>query len=270
MSHPPSLRVQEQVIEEFGVSRKYVILLVILGVLLAIGGVILSRQDDPLIDAIALGAGPLAPLIFLAVELAIGGAGVFLLLRAFYLVVSYHYFLTNERVMETVGFLAQRTVSADYKAITDLVVRQDFINRLILNTGTLTANTPGGPGEEITLLNIDNPQARREQLRGLAQAAASGERIDQRYLAKLKVQTGMARDTTTAYEQLEHSAVNPVPGEVAMAATPVQPPRATPVAAPASVRPGDVDVEDFNGDGRIDESERLRAAQKKMPAPGNE
>ncbi|MBI4032601.1 PH domain-containing protein [Candidatus Berkelbacteria bacterium] len=276
MAQPPSLRVQEQVIEEFGVSRKYVVLLVILGVLLVIGGVVLSMRDDPLIDAIALGAGPLAPLIFLLVELTLAGAGLFLLIRAFYLVVAYHYFLTNERVIETVGFLAQRTVSADYRAITDLVVRQDFINRLILNTGTLTANTPGGPGEEIVLLNIDNPQARREQLRSLAQAAMGGQRIDQEYLAQLKVQTGMAPDVMTAYQDLAHSAVNPIPGERRRpvpqeSPAPAPQPRSSGISRAANPAiPGDQDAEDFNGDGTIDESERLRSAQKKMPMPGKE
>lgn len=261
MAQPPSLRIQEQVIEEFGVSRKYTILLIIFGLALMVLGVVSAFIDDPLVDAVSVSAGPLGPLIFWVVEGVFVVAGLSLVIRAIYLVLAYHYFLTNERIIQSLGFLAQNSVSADYRAITDLTVRQDFINRLILNTGTLTANTPGGPGEEVVLLNIDNPQARREQLRQLADAAMHGARIDRHYLAQLKTETGMAEDVASAEHELERDEGIAVPGVVSprVGSAPDEPSIPNAPAVSSAENP-----EDFNQDGRIDESERLRAAQKKV------
>ncbi|MGI6103283.1 MAG: PH domain-containing protein [Patescibacteria group bacterium] len=270
MTQPPALRISEQVIEAFGVSAKYTIILIALGSLVLAGAVALTVLDDPILDAIVVGAGPLGPLVFLVIEVALGCLGVYLILRGIYLRLAYHFFLTNERVIEVIGFLAQRSVTAEYKMITDIIVRQDAISRLALNTGTLAINTPGGPGEEFVLMNIDNPTARREQLRRLSEAVQEGRAIDSRFLAALKYETGMARTTEEALEDIERSVGHGVGASTRAKESDdtALPQVSTSVSASASAasqapRVQEGDVVDLHGDG-IDESDRLRAAQKRI------
>jgi hypothetical protein len=254
MHIPASLRPQEEVIDEFGVSIKYTILLVIIGVVI-IGLDIFVRFG--LVEAtnkIATQFGLLGPLFIDGIALVVSLIGFYLIGLGIFFRLAYHYFLTNERVIESTGFLSQQTVSAEYKHLTDLIVRQDPISHLILNTGTLAINTAGGPKEEIVLINIDNPTARREQVRGLAAATQNGKKVTRELLRQLKQQTGMSSDQSQP--QVVSNSIMP-------AALPevVLPEAISEAAQPATTQ--NEEIEDLKGDG-IDDSDRLRAAQKKL------
>lgn len=272
------LRADEEVIEEFGVSNKYTYLLLGIGLVILGIGILSLLYNDPIIDFIAAGAGPLAPAVFVfisialfVVSFAVGGIGIYLRL-------AYRFYLTNQRILERVGLLGQQTISADYPEITEVIVRQDIFNRLLLNTGTLAVNTPGSAGVEFNLVNVDNPAARREILRHLVRAANQGVEIDRRFIAEVKAQTGMSASVEAALAELEKSTGDvsepdilnePEPRKQQI--SPVADPAPTIPDAPAApetkptpfITTSADEVEDLHGDG-IDESDRLRAAQKHL------
>ncbi|MBI4022556.1 PH domain-containing protein [Candidatus Berkelbacteria bacterium] len=265
---PDHLRTNETVIEAFGISRKYTVLLILIGVLFLTLAVVGVGQRGAVLALLAAFGVALASLLATVVPLVLGLLGLYLVLLGIYFQLAYHYYFTDQRVMQAIGLFSMSSVSSEYKMITDLTVRQDVINRLILNTGTLGVNTAGGPTEEIQLTNIDDPSARRAQLRQLASAAQNGYAIDDRYLAKLKVETGMARNEAEALATL-HRSVGESPSEhqdhsSPPPESPVGPtsPRPAPPSPVVPVSTAD-EVEDLHGDG-IDESDRIRAAQKKL------
>lgn len=264
MNQPPALRVREQVIEAFGVSVKYTIALAIIGAAIIGVGVYFLFFGASFIATITQGAGPLAPFIVRTFATLIILIGFYTVLRGVYLRLAYHFFLTSERVIEVTGFMAQNSVSAEYRMITDISVRQDATERLLLNTGTLAINTPGGPGEEFILVEIDSPIARREQLRRLAEAVQAGKAVDADFLAELKYETGMARSREAAFAEIAKS-IGGSPLQEEMTESVHRITKNGNLDIPVSQPPiNSNDLEDLHGDG-VDESDRLRAAQKQLP-----
>lgn len=96
----------------------------------------------------------------------IGGS---LILHVIYLKAARHYLLTNERVIETIGLLSQRTVTAEYSQITDMRVTQDPFERLVLGTGYVGVNTAGGEREEIKLDRVAAPYQLCHKIRELCE-----------------------------------------------------------------------------------------------------
>lgn len=287
------LRATEEVIEEFGVSDKYTYLLLSVGiVLLLAAGVAFANQVA--IARLFGGAGALAPLFGSAIWVALGGLGLYVVGVAVYLQLAYKYFLTNQRVIETVGFLAQRTSSSEYGQINDIVVRQDLINRLVLDTGTIGISTPGTAVEEYQLINVDHPVARRELIRSLIRATIQGRVVDKFYLAHLKAECGLAPSEQAALDALDTS-VGKDPTHQAMieanqaafaqhqAEFHARKVNESAITLPAQEAPSrtaapslpsvpsdqadrsstDDQIEDLLGDG-IDDSDRLRAAQRTL------
>jgi hypothetical protein len=255
MHIPASLRPQEEVIEEFGVSVKYTILLVIIGVIIVGFDLFVRFALVEMLSRIVVQLGIFGSLFTNGVMIVVALVGLYLIGLGLFFRVAYRYFFTNERVIESVGFFSQQTVSAEYKHMTDLIVRQDPISHLILNTGTLAINTAGGPKEEIVLTNIDNPTARREQVRGLAAATLNGKKITRELLRQLKRQTGMLSEDPQP-QAVENNGITPA----------VLPEDVLSVAIPESLKltiNTDEGIEDLRGDG-IDDSDRLRAKQKKL------
>ncbi len=244
MSTPASLRPTEEVIEEFGLSPKFSYLLGAAGaVVFAV--VLWFRVIHPgPASALAAALGPAGPMLLTAATLLVLLTGLYLVGLAVFFRFAYRYYLTTERVIQSDGVFSQHIVSAEYKAISDITVRQDAISHLFLGTGTLAINTVGGVPEDVVLMNIDNPVARREQLRGLAAAAHGGRRVTRSLLNELERQTGMEPAGT---------ALSPVAGQ------PLPPVPPTPPAASV-----DEDIDDLHDDG-IDDSDRLRAAQRQLP-----
>lgn len=270
MHQPDHLRADEDVIEEFSVSAKYTILLVIIGVLALLLAGAAMIYAVPLIRAI--GGAPLGPLVVILLQVALIIGGLYAIGLGIYLQIGYDFFLSNQRVIESVGFLSRRELSTEYRQINDLIVRQDFINKLILNTGTLAITTPGTAGEEFKLLNIDNPIGRRDLLRRLIRAGLDGHKIDRYTVAHAKVAVGMAASEEEALKSLNSISPNASEELKAVAEheeqfhTETETPSSVP-ATPPSGSTSDVpvveEIEDLHGDG-IDASDRLRAAQKQL------
>ncbi len=287
MQQPDTLRADEDVIEEFSVSRKYTIVLAVIGTAIILFGIVAILNRESLLDAVVGGMGTLGPLLVLLVGLAAIGLGLYLIVLGIYFQIGHDFFLTSQRVVESVGFLSRRELSTEYRQINDLIVRQDFINKLILGTGTLAITTPGTAGEEFKLLNIDNPVGRRDLLRQLIRADLNGQESDRYVVAHAEVEGGLASSGEEALQSLngvsadsqeEAKAVvqheqkfhhgEPIQrSEVA----PQQPPTLPPLEVPAKPeRPPSPpaaevtdEVEDLHGDG-IDASDRLRAAQRRL------
>lgn len=246
MSSPSTLRPKEQVIEEFGVSIKYTLLLVGIGAIV-MGIVLFIRffRVDAFMSA-AASLGLLGPFILDAAAVIVGLMGVYLIGLGLFFRVAYHYYLTTERVIASAGFFSQRTVSAEYETVSDLIIRQDAIGHLLLGTGTLGVNTFGGQPEEVELANIDDPTARREQLRGLAEVVQEGRKVTPHLFRDLKRQRGMLASNDDPDVQAVVPSIDPT----------------TPTPMPPMDDDADI-IEDLKGDG-VDDSDRLRAAQKKL------
>lgn len=253
MSKTSALRPREKVIEEFGVSIKYTVLLGIVGgTILAMAFIFRFISVDLYLSA-SQALGILGPLVISTTTIVVGLIGLYLIIFGLFLRVSYHYYLTTERVISSIGFFTQRIVSAEYKTVSDLIIRQDAISHFILGTGTLGVNTFGGQPEEVELANIDNPTARREELRGLAEAVQEGRIVTQNLLRDLKGQKGMLASNDSP--DIESITSNKEPTE-----TPILPLKSEDNLRPLKNKPL---IEDLEGD-IIEESDRLRAAQKKL------
>ena len=251
MAIPLDLRNKEEVIDEFGISLKYSILLVVAG-LVILTAILLIRAFKAVAFAnLSEQLGSLGPLILNGAFVLIVLIGLYLIILGIYFHFAYHYYLTTERVIESSGMFSQRTVSADYKTVSDLIIRQDAIGHLILETGTLGVNTFGGIEEEVELLNIDNPTARREQLRGLSEAVQEGMVANRTLLQRLKQQTGMLASNNMAAPEVDQFTA-PEKKIVDMLEGVTHP------ESPA-IKPATPQVDES-----AEESDRLRAAQQKL------
>jgi hypothetical protein len=259
MNSDLDLRHNEEVIDEFGVSIKYTILLGLIGIFILGGAILFRMLGSQTFNNLAEMLGIFGPLVLYAVLVIIICFGVYLVLLGLFFHFAYRYYLTTERVIESVGLFPQRAVSAEYRAISDMIVRQDFINHMILNTGTLGVNTFGGQPEEVELRNIDNPVARREQLRGLSEAAHEGQAVTKDMLRDLKRQTGMLKHDGVKQNNWfgSNSHQSPESEDVVYSQT-------SPQDTNKQTKIDSV-VEDINED-VIEESDKLRDAQKKLDA----
>jgi uncharacterized membrane protein YdbT with pleckstrin-like domain len=71
---------------------------------------------------------------------------------------------TNKRILIHRGWLSTSMVSVDYSKITDLEVRQSFVERLVYNSGILFVNTAGSTGQEIILSKVGEPYLLKKKL----------------------------------------------------------------------------------------------------------
>lgn len=95
--------------------------------------------------------------------------GIFLILFAlfyfgWYLKVANAYAFTNKRVLVHKGWLSTHLISIDYDKITDITVREPFIDRLITKTGHLVINTAGTGFPELILIHIETPYEVKKKL----------------------------------------------------------------------------------------------------------
>lgn len=158
--HLPSARPEERSIYAFSVSPLYTAAQVVLGIaipfiFLAATGLfvqvgIIDSESTPTSRQVAVVAGSLV--------------GLIPILAAAYLRLARHYFITTERVIAVIGWLAQDTISIDYPAITDLTVSRDVFERFVTQSGNLAIDTAGSPAEEIVLIHIANPIGVRDQI----------------------------------------------------------------------------------------------------------
>ena len=137
----------EELLHTFGIARRYIFLVYVLPALISLGISILLPPFFP----------PSLRLIFAA-------AGCGLLLLAFFLTFFVRYAITNKRVMGRVGVLARGFRGIDFAYITDITIKESWIDLLITRTGSVGINTAGSPGIELTLQHVSRPFKVRRDL----------------------------------------------------------------------------------------------------------
>lgn len=164
--HLESLLKNEKILENFRVSRKALFVRIIVGVILVAGGLFVSLFFR---DKINEEMGVLGDLVFIAILAIPVLAGSQLILKGIWFYLNYQFILTNHRIIEVQGVISKRTISSNFVSITDIIVKQDPVERFIFNTGTIYINTAGSPQAEIILLGIDNPYLYKQKIRDLAE-----------------------------------------------------------------------------------------------------
>ncbi len=93
-------------------------------------------------------------LVFLAVLFHFG----------FYLKVANAYAFTNKRVLIHTGWLSTNTVSIDYQKITDIHIREPFLDRIFTKSGSIIINTAGTTFLEVVLQHVQSPYEIKKKL----------------------------------------------------------------------------------------------------------
>jgi len=126
----------------FSIGTRYCIIGFMFWVALSflIAGLMLS-VDNQLINTL----GPLISILLIIFAIFYYG---------FYLRIANMYAFTDKRVIIHRGWLSTNTISIDYERITDTVVRERFIENLIMGTGDILVNTAGTGEYEVNLVSI--------------------------------------------------------------------------------------------------------------------
>ncbi len=83
--------------------------------------------------------------------------GLIPMLRIMRLRQSHRYLFTNRRVIIKEGIFSLSVTTAPYDKITHIVIRQQFLNRLFYNSGTIVLHTAGPTPVEMDLIHIEDP-----------------------------------------------------------------------------------------------------------------
>lgn len=110
-------------------------------------------------------------LCLLAIK-AISWVGIIVLLLAlfhylFYARAANAYAFTNKHVLIHRGWLSTHTISVDYSKITDVHIREPFVDRIISHTGSLAIITAGTTTDQIVLQHINVPYEVKKKLDAL-------------------------------------------------------------------------------------------------------
>lgn len=136
----------ERLLHAFGVSGSYIA--VFWGLpLLALASVAAAATSI---------SGPIAALLF------IGTLG--LLLPITYLSRFVHYAITDRRVLAREGVLHKHFVTVELRSITDITVRESFLERVLTKTGTIGVNTAGSPQIELFFHHVLRPFRLRQDI----------------------------------------------------------------------------------------------------------
>lgn len=82
----------------------------------------------------------------------------------FYTKVSNVFSFTNKRILIHRGWLNTKIISVDYDKITDVIIIQPFIEKLLFKTGEMKINTAGTGSHEIVLRHISEPYEIKKKL----------------------------------------------------------------------------------------------------------
>lgn len=77
---------------------------------------------------------------------------------------QYSYIVTNQRIIVRKGLVGKRTGEVEIRDIKVINVNQS-VWQAVLGVGTVDFTTASGPLKDILLLNIDNPEVLKEQIR---------------------------------------------------------------------------------------------------------
>lgn len=133
------LKPEENIIEEFTLGRRYILLVQIL---LGFFGLILL----PVFWIFSI-------ILFLL-----------LFFMGWYLRKANAYAFTERRVLIHKGWLSTHLTSIDYDKITDITVAEPFLDRLICKTGHMSINTAGTGFHEVVLKHIEKPYEIKKKL----------------------------------------------------------------------------------------------------------
>lgn len=81
----------------------------------------------------------------------------------FYAKRANHYLFTDKRVLIMRGWLTTNLTSIDYGKITDIHIRQGFMEKLLYKTGTIFIETAGS-ASHLVLRNLENPYGLKMEL----------------------------------------------------------------------------------------------------------
>lgn len=101
--------------------------------------------------------------------LPLSGLGILIFLIAlfyfkYYLKVANAYAFTNKRLIVHKGWLSTNMKSVEYSKITDIQVKESFIDKILTHTGSLAINTAGSSHLEILLKYVEKPYEIKKKL----------------------------------------------------------------------------------------------------------
>lgn len=131
----------EKILVKFGVARAYFSFWIFLGIVVLVISLIFIKD------------------LWLALLL-----GLYLIGYGFYLKAAYYYFFTDKRIIHYHQFFGTDLISIDYQKITDMNVKENFLEKIFLNSGNLAINTSGTPKEEIVFTHISDPHLFKKKL----------------------------------------------------------------------------------------------------------
>ncbi|MBD3248041.1 PH domain-containing protein [Candidatus Falkowbacteria bacterium] len=75
----------------------------------------------------------------------------------YYLRTANYYVVTDKRMIFKRGWLSTEVESIHYERVTDILVKQSFLDKIIFATGNIFISTAGSEGYQAELLHIRNP-----------------------------------------------------------------------------------------------------------------
>ncbi len=102
------------------------------------------------------------------------GIGLFLLLRAWYLVASTRYRLTTQRLFVQTGLIAKNLEEVELFRVKDVALSQGVFDRM-LGTGTVVVLSTDDTAPRLELAGVLDPMAVKEAVRGAFRAARQRE-----------------------------------------------------------------------------------------------
>lgn len=84
-----------------------------------------------------------------------------------YLKAAHRYAFTSKRVIVRRGWLSTKMFAFDYGQITGVVVRENFLEKILLRTGTLAIDTAGTDRVEVVLQHVERPYELQKKLNAM-------------------------------------------------------------------------------------------------------
>ena len=75
-----------------------------------------------------------------------------------------HYVITDKRAMSRAGIIHKKFITVDLKSVTDITVRESFLERVLVGTAMIDLNTAGSDRVELVLKHVRKPFALRRYI----------------------------------------------------------------------------------------------------------
>ena len=98
----------------------------------------------------------------LTLGIIIAGIGAFYF--GFYLKTANAFAFTNKRILVHRGWLSTKLISTDYTKVTDAMVTEPFLDRIIYHTGSLEIDSAGTNRENVVLAHVEHPYEIKKKL----------------------------------------------------------------------------------------------------------